>query len=206
MSRLSSCKSKICLICCWAMNKRVSLSKEVKFMKDEQYELWEYVWCYFRNLTHTVYREIRHIGPSTDSKAKCWIDETSPYLEAAKRCRENRKRLQSSVPFQSVVTANTDVIIAAYQEISGLTPQEVLDIFSNYRWKHSYGGSRWGKITSHLLALQEAIDTGNLKKALEICGNVKCLSHNSRSLVPIKQEWTRDKWLREKWPVWCDSE
>ncbi|MCD6505340.1 hypothetical protein J7M22_01825 [Candidatus Poribacteria bacterium] len=172
----------------------------------EENEQWEYVWCYFRNLTHAIYREIRHIGPPTDSEAKCLIDETSPYFGAARKCQKNRKRLKSSVPFQAVTINDTNAIIAIYRELSGLAPQEVLDIFLNYRWLSSYGGSRWGDITRQLLTLKKAIDTSDLKKALAVCGNIQRLPHNSGRLVPAKQEWVQSKWLQEKWPVWCDSE
>ncbi len=171
-------------------------------MKDEQ---WEYVWCYFRNLTHTIYREIRHIGPPMDYAAKCLIDEDDPYFDAARKCQKNRRRLKSSVPFQAVTINDTDAIIAAYQELSGLTPEEVLDIFMNYRWQSSYGGSKWGDITMQFLALKEAIDAGDLEKALAVCERIRHLSHNSGRLVPAKQDWERNRWLQEKWPIWCDG-
>jgi hypothetical protein len=59
---------------------------------------WERVWCYYRNLVHTVYREARHIGTPDDREVRCQVAER--YWPAARQCRRNRYTLKSSVLFR----------------------------------------------------------------------------------------------------------
>ncbi len=167
---------------------------------------WEYVWCYFRNLTHAIYREIRHIGPQGDYEAKCVIKKADVYYEAAKKCRRNRRQMKEEVLFREVEDNNTDAIITPYREISGLTPEDLMQIFGKYDWQHSYGGKKWAEIVEHFFVLKEAVDRDDLEQALVACQRIRNLSHNSGPLVPSKRNWKQSKWLQEKWPEWCEGD
>jgi hypothetical protein len=164
---------------------------------------WERVWCYYRNLVHSAYREIRHIGEPGDPEAKCQVNDQ--YLFAGKRCLKNRHTLKSSVPFRNITMLQTDEVIRCYQELTGLEPKDLLKIFRDLKWNlSSYGGEKWAKITEVLIRLKREIDRSKLETALQICEEVRHLRHNSGPLVPSLQEWEKSSWLREKWPILCD--
>ena len=150
---------------------------------------WERVWCYYRNLVHFVYREVRHIGEPGDPESKCQVKDQ--YLSAAKKCCKNRHTLNSSVPFLKVTELQTDKVIRCYQELTGLIPEDLVKIFRHLEWKPSYGGEKWAKITEVLIDLKTEIDRSNLETALQICEKVRHLRHNSGPLVPNLQKWKK---------------
>ncbi len=161
-------------------------------------------WCYFCNLTHAVYREIRHIGPPGDHDAKCHVSDR--YSDAAKKCQKNRGALKSSVPFQQASFRETDDVIRCYEKLTALTLSDLVDIFRRGSWQPSYGGRKWATITNFLIRLKQEMDSGAVETALTTCEAVRELRHNSGPLVPSVEEWRRSSWLREKWPVMCDGE
>lgn len=163
---------------------------------------WERVWCYYRNVVHAVYREARHIGGPGDYEAKCQVADR--YLPAAQKCRKNRLTLKSSVPFRKVTGSKTDDVIGCYETLTGLNPEELVEIFRLPKWTPKYDGEKWAKITEVLLGLKQAIDDGELEAAVQICEKVRELRHNSGPLVPTSQEWKENRWVREKWPVLCE--
>jgi hypothetical protein len=163
---------------------------------------WERVWCYYRNLVHSVYREIRHIGEPGDQKANCIVE--GKYLSATKKIPNNRHVLKSSVPFREIAELQTDKVISCYQGLSGLTVEDVVEIFRNMEWNPGYGGEKWAKITEVLISSKREIDSNNLKTALQVCEEVRHLCHNSGPLVPSLKEWEKNSWLQEKWPIFCD--
>ncbi len=166
---------------------------------------WETANCYFRNLVHAAYREIRHIGDHSDRQAKCFVG--GELSEAARMCRENRKMLKSSVPYQSAKSSHTDDIIFPYQLLTNLSPEQLANLFRNHEWAPKYGGERWAVITEVLIKLKNAIDGGNLDEAVAICREVRTLQHNSGRLIPSMMKWEESAWIREKWPELChDSE
>jgi hypothetical protein len=59
----------------------------------------------FRNLVQTVYREVRHFGPSSGPDAKVTVADDNPLAPAAKRCHKNRNKLKSSNLHGSTVSA-----------------------------------------------------------------------------------------------------
>jgi hypothetical protein len=132
---------------------------------------WERVWCYYRNLVHTVYREVRHIGESGDHEAKCQIE--GQYLAAAKRIRKNRSKLKSTVPFLKIAELQTDNVIGCYQGLTGLMPDDLVKIFRNMDWRPAYGGEKWAKIAELMIRLKGEIDCNNLENALQICEEVQ---------------------------------
>jgi hypothetical protein len=165
---------------------------------------WEQVWCYYRNLVHTVYREVRHIGEPGDKKAKYQVPDQ--YLPAARQCRKHRQTLQSSVPFRNAKGVKTDDVVRCYEALTDLSLEDLLVIFSAPGWRPSYGGEKWAKITEVLLHLKREIDSGALEAALAICEEVRDkLCHNSGRLVPSVQEWEESAWIQEKWPILCES-
>ena len=106
---------------------------------------WEQVWCYYRNLVHTVYHEIRHSGEPGDKEAKYQVPEQ--YLPAAQQCWKHRQTLKSSVPFRNAKGVKTDNVIRCYAALTGLTLMELLAIFSTPGRTPCSGGERWAKIT-----------------------------------------------------------
>jgi hypothetical protein len=110
-------------------------------------------WCYFRNLTHTVYREARHVGTVSDREAKFRISQ-GPLLAAAGRCSQNRARLKSQALFGATKNAKTtDEVIRPYLELTSLTPIHLMSWFNSKGWQAGYGGTRWAKITELLIKL-----------------------------------------------------
>lgn len=164
---------------------------------------WERVWCYYQNLVHTVYREVRHIGEPGDKEAKYQVPDQ--YLLAAQQCQQHRQTLKSSVPFRNAKGVKTDDVIYCYETLTGLTLEDLLVIFSAPGWMTSYGGEKWAKITEVLLHLKREIDRGALEATLEICKEVRQVRHNSGPLVPSMQEWKKSAWVQEKWPILCES-
>jgi hypothetical protein len=165
---------------------------------------WQRVWCYFCNITHAVYREIRHVGPPGDRDARCQISDR--YLAAARKCQRNRDALKSSVPFRGAVQGKADEVLRRYEELTDLTPSDLVDIFSNASWQKSYGGDKWAAIADVLIRLKSEIDSGTLEAALSTCEIVRGLCHNSGPFVPSSETWRSNSWVREKWPVICDPE
>jgi hypothetical protein len=168
-------------------------------MEDKE---WERVWCYYRNLVHSMYREVRHIGEPGDYEAKCQIK--GQYLAAAKKIRKNRYKLKSTVPLRKIAELQTDKVISCYEVLTGLVPEDLAEIFRNMDWKLSYGGEKWAKIAELIIRLKREIDFKNLENALGICEEVREIRHNSGPLVPSLQEWEKNSWLKEKWPILCD--
>jgi hypothetical protein len=165
---------------------------------------WGQIWCYYRNLVHTTYREIRHIGAESDNYAKCHI--SSKYLEAAGKCRNNRDLLKSTIPFRKVTGTRTDEVIDCYRSLTGLALNDLVDIFRTQKWASGYGGEKWAAIAEVAIQLKSEIDRQSLEGARTIVERVNDLHHNTRSLVPNAEEWKRDRWLQEKWPVLCGLE
>jgi hypothetical protein len=158
----------------------------------------ERAWCYYRNLVHAVYREARHVGPPGDPDAR--ITVSADYQSAARKCRLNRSRLKSSVPFREVRTRTTDAVIGAYQALTDLAPADLVAIFNLPGWRPSYGGKKWAAITQVLIRLKQEIDEGALDAACQTCEDILDLQHNSGPLVPTLKEWRENPYLREKWP------
>jgi hypothetical protein len=184
---------------------------DVKAVETPEQEAWvltfgsrQRAWCYFCNLTHAIYREIRHIGPPHDREAKCHVPDQ--YSNAAKQCRYSRSALKSSVPFYEAVAGDTDDVIRCYEKLTTLTLPDLVELFRCGGWRPSYGGPKWATIAEHLIRLKHEIDSGALEAALRTCEAVRNLHHNSGPLVPAVVEWHSNSWLREKWPVMCDGE
>jgi hypothetical protein len=161
------------------------------------------VFCYFRNLVHTVYREARHVGPPGDSEAKLEV-ATGRYTEAARKCRAARQRLKGTELFKMMATASTRDILKQYVAVTGLEVPDLVVLFRQPGWKANYGGPRWAVIAETLLRLQTALDAGNLDAALSVCDEVDQLHHNTDKLVPSRAAWQSINWLQEKWPQLCD--
>jgi hypothetical protein len=158
----------------------------------------ERVWRYYRNLVHAVYREARHVGPPGDADARVIVSAT--YQSAAHKCRINRSRLKSSVPFREVKTPTTDAVISAYQALTDLAPADLVVVFNLPGWRRSFGGKKWAAITQVLIRLKQEIDQAALDAACETCEDILNLQHNSGPLVPTLKEWREIPYLREKWP------
>ncbi len=167
-----------------------------------EFKEWERVWCYYRNLVHSVYREARHIGKPGDNEAKCQVK--GKYLFEAKKIHDNRHNLKSMVPFRKTTELQTDKVIMCYQELTGLQPEDLVKIFRYMNWKPGYGGEKWANITEVLIRLKQEIDCSNIETALQICEEVRHLRHISGPLVPSLQEWENSSWVQEKWPIICD--
>ena len=165
---------------------------------------WDQIWCYYCNLVHAIYREIRHIGDKNDSEAKCHVSQK--YLTAARMCQKNRKILKSTVPFKNVNSKITDDVIDCYRTLTGLAPSDLVDIFRSQSWVTSYGGEKWAVIAEVLMQLKKEIDHQELEAAQETISRVKGLRHNSGALVPSVNDWKRNKWLQEKWPGLCEQD
>lgn len=163
---------------------------------------WQRAWCYFCNIIHAVYREIRHVGPPGDREARCQIPDR--YLAAARKCQRNRHALKSSVPFRGAAQATTSDVSQRYEQLTDLALGDLVDIFRNGTWQKSYGGDKWAAIAEVLIRLKSEIDSCGLEAALTTCETVRDLQHNSGPLMPSLEAWRSSVWLREKWPVICD--
>lgn len=167
---------------------------------DEQQD-GELAWCYYRNLVHTCYREIRHVGTSTDPSAKLVIPDEE-YPDAAARIRDSRQTLKGTSQFGRIrFAASTAEVQGPYEQITGLTFQQMSTLFDRDGWSRSYGGRRWKQIADLTARLGTALDDSDFAAARTICDEVRIVSHNSGRLVPR----TDDEWNREKWPVLCDQ-
>jgi hypothetical protein len=165
---------------------------------------WERVWCDYRNLVHTVYREVRHLGTPIDPDARCQVAEH--YWPAARQCRQHRRTLQSTVPFRRATGSRTDDMLHGYKAFTGLTPEDLVVIFRGPGWQAQYGGERWAHITEVLVRLKREIDQGVVDAAWQIHEEVHRLHHNSGPLVPSPELWRKNAWVREKWPVLCEGQ
>src|SRR5262249_759368 len=102
---------------------------------------WEQVWCYYRNLVHTVYREIRHIGESGDKEAKYQVP--NHYLPAAQQCRKHRQTLKLSVLFHNAKGVKTDDVIHCYEALRGSLKLDYPSLCGMLQitpgWRYLYG-------------------------------------------------------------------
>ena len=167
-------------------------------------QTWDTVWCYFRNALHSAYREICHIGQPQDPHARALAPPS--YSKQANKCRANRHRLKSSVPFRSVSRHSTTGYIEAYKALTDLTPEDLSFLFRNASWQDKYGGEKWATITDTIIELGRAIDARNLPACPSLCSRLKGLQHNSGPLVPTRDKWEQDPWQREKWPELCEKD
>jgi hypothetical protein len=161
-------------------------------------------WCVLRNLVHTVYREVRHLGPKGDTKARVTVP-SGPLLASAKRCRRARAELKSSHLHRLTAHANTVAdVLRPYQEKTGLSVNDLICIFKLPTWQPKYGGPKWAAITETLKELIFALELGDSVRASAIADRVSLLRHNSGKLVPSLSEWQSTRYLREKWPELCN--
>ena len=120
-------------------------------------------WCFFRNVVHATYREIRHIGPLTDSDAKLHVSDRK-YVSAAERCSKGREVLKRADLFQQTADARTvDEVLQCYYDATHLHLQDLITLFGRHGWSRSYGGQKWATIASTALELAEALRSGQVK-------------------------------------------
>jgi len=161
-------------------------------------------WCFFRNVVHATYREIRHIGPLTDSDAKLHVSDRK-YVSAAERCSKGREVLKRADLFQQTADARTvDEVLQCYYDATHLHLQDLITLFGRHGWSRSYGGQKWATIASNALELAAALRKDDLNLALPLCTRIKLLEHNSGPLVPSARDWRSNKYLQEKWPQPCE--
>ena len=161
-------------------------------------------WCVLRNLTHTVYREARHLGPSGDLGAKVTVSG-GDLLEPARRCQRARGDLKTRRLFKLIATATTVAdIVRPYEEETGLSILKLTEVFSLPGWKDGYGGQKWRVIAETLNALASALGAGDESRAHEVAVSVSFLEHNNGRLIPSRHDWEVHSFLREKWPELCD--
>lgn len=169
-------------------------------------------WCYFRNSLHAIYREIRHITPYRDRKAA--FNPGPEFSNQAIKCRVNWDTLESGDAYRDAVNQArskgqercTDPYVDHYQKLTGLTPEQVRDLFGRLGWSQRCGGERWAKIANTVIELRAALDSSNVEDAERACKALKGLEHNSGPLVPPVEEWRPDdSWQRKKWPELCED-
>lgn len=166
---------------------------------DEQFRL-DRAWCYYCNLVHTVYREIRHAGVPTDSKAKLAVPDES-YAAPMGQIQKQRATLKGTSLFDRIRSAtSTARVRKPYEEVTGLTLEQVRALFSRDNWCRDYGGSKWARITDLTLRLGEALDAADTDATEAVYEEVRTVRHNFGPLVPTSDA----EWNREKWPVRCD--
>ena len=162
-------------------------------------------WCVFRNLVHTVYREARHLGPSGDPEAKVTVADDHLLAAAAKRCQKNRQKLKPDNLHGATASATSPTeVLAPYQEMTGLSVDDVVTVFELPNWKPGYGGAKWARIAATLKELLSALGADDMERANRIGSEVSLLRHNSGPLIPSRSEWERNQYLREKWPELCE--
>ncbi len=162
-------------------------------------------WCVFRNLVHTVYREVRHLGPSRDRDAMVTVADDAPLAAAAKLCQMNRKKLKSNDLHGSTASARSPAeVLAPYREMTGLSVADMVTVFELPNWKLGYGGVKWARIAATLMNLLSALEADDMERANRIGSEVSSLCHNNGRLVPTGSEWKREQYLREKWPELCE--
>lgn len=161
----------------------------------------EQVLCFYRNLVHTCYREARHLGAPGQSQARLVVRD--PELQAAMaKIRNWRDRLEDGSLFEKVVERTApERIRQPWEEATGLTLDQLQELFARPGWSRSYGGPRWAAIVELTRRLGAALDAGNADAAAKICDEVAEVKHNSGRLVP---RTPREQALRPtKWPKLC---
>jgi hypothetical protein len=163
----------------------------------------ETIWCYYRNALHSSYREIRHLGVEGDPQ--CRAIAPPGYESQAEKCRSNRQQLKSSVPFRSVSNKSVSAYINAYESLTGLEPEQLVELFTVASWTSSYGGEKWASIANLVVELGRAIDAVDTSECLSLCEQLRSIQHNSGSLIPTRAEWEQSPYKREKWPELCED-
>lgn len=157
-------------------------------------------WCYYRNLVHTVYREARHIGASGDPEARLIVDDPDLRKNVA-NIRRWRYVLKGLTVFTRIEHASsTTKTRKPYEEMIGLSIEQLAELFGRPGWTRTYGGQKWRSIALETIALGQALDDGDGETAEAVCDRVRIIRHNSGPLVP---ETDADQ-IKEKWPVLCD--
>jgi hypothetical protein len=157
-------------------------------------------WCYYGNLVHTVYREIRHAGGPSDPHAKLRVPDNELAVAMAS-VQEWRDVLKSTWLFDRIRDEqSTTAIRRPYEEVTRMTIEEVRDLFGRSGWAGAYGGRMWREITSLAIRLGAALDRHDTREADQICEAVAVVQHNSGPLVP---RTAADQNI-EKWPRLCD--
>ena len=161
-------------------------------------------WCIFRNLVHAVYRETRHLGPHGDPKAHVVV-RAGRFLEPAKLCQSHRSELKSSRLHDQTAKASTPgEVLCPHQERTGLSIEDLIEVFRLPGWQRSYGGERWAEIAATLKELLTALEGGDDGRAAQVSEKVTGMRHNSGPLVPDRSNWEQTPYLREKWPELCE--
>ena len=187
---------------------RANYHRDAVEREQPQWVLWfartqDLLWCYFRNLVHTVYREIRHVGPREDKGANLCVTD-SAFVAAVRQCAANRSLLKGTKLFEMTagLTAVDDVL-KPYNKTTGLRLSDLISLFEMPGWKKNYGGPRWAQISRMAQELEAALRDSDIQEALAICERIHQLRHNTGRVVPLPSEY--HGYIREKWPQLCDE-
>ena len=157
-------------------------------------------WCYYRNLVHTVYREIRHAGSPKDPEAKLRVDD-SEFAASMGLIKSWRPSLKSTRIYEKIENKTTTAaVLKPYEEVTRLRLEDLAALFGRPGWSSMYGGERWREIVMAAIELGEALDAANGERAEALCDKVRSLEHNSGRLVPRR----KGDHNKEKWPALCD--
>ena len=160
--------------------------------------------CYLRNIVHATYREIRHVGPPADHDAKLHVADDT-YASAATFCSQARRLLKTTRLFRETAGATTvGEVLQPYYGTTRLHLEDVIVLFGRDGWATSYGGTKWAAIASIALELSRAVGNEDDALALELCEQIRGISHNNGSLVPTARDWHAKRYLQEKWPQLCE--
>lgn len=127
------------------------------------------------------------------------------FSDQARKCQANRCKLKSSVPFRDAPVESTDAYIRQYYALTGLTPEQVSELFRRDNWRPCYGGEKWAVIADTVIELKAALDSSDTPAAVRACERLKGLEHNSGPLVPTRECWEASEWQQEKWPELCEG-
>lgn len=152
------------------------------------------IFCYFRNLVYTTFREARHLG----TKGHHPKYETCEEMCRDAKRQEDQWRVFSVVYGRIREEGSVAGIVKPFEELLGLTMNDLPVVFGTAsQWRTGYGGEKWRAIADLAVTLAEAMQEENWTLANELCDEVRRVEHNSGPLVDPSKPY--------KWKEDCDN-
>jgi len=137
---------------------------------------------FFRKLVYCIYREIGVFKPKHHPRLAEKAKLSSKFFS------DDRKRQAGLFFHQTETQENTGLILKLYEDRTGLSLQDIHQIFAEGHWqchngRFSFGGPKWARITEKTLELRQAIVTEDWSKVPALLGEIKTLEHNNGLVV-----------------------
>jgi hypothetical protein len=136
----------------------------------------------FRKVTAFLYREIGVLLPSNHAEMRAKAIEQHGFFSP------ERKRIARDLYHQTKDEPNPRVVLKPYEDVTGLTLEDIYQAFESGDWETGvgriyYGGPKWAAIAQATILLRDALLAEDHILAKEQTRRLDELEHNTGRLV-----------------------